>query len=159
MTENNDNQIKAESPKALPPPEEKKKIFQINIDLEKLAEPHKCNVPENQIVWQSKKEMSKEYLELNKELQILALYIAKCCNEGPEVKDNINKRLVLARIVFGIILDNLAVTGYDAYGMLLEMLQDTYMKISGKRIILDTIAQISQAQEQYSQGKSQDYTS
>jgi hypothetical protein len=137
--------------------EKSKRIFQIDIDLEKLAQPHNAETPENQAIWENRKEMSDEYLKMSHELQILALYMAKCCNEGPEVKDNVNKRLVLVRLLLGMLLDNLAITGYDAYGMLLELLMDTYMKVSGRRHMLSTIAQVMKIQDELNKEKSASY--
>lgn len=164
MTEDNDVKDyvqKEEPPKALPAPEEKKRqVLHLDIDLEDLfTKVPRCVVPENQSIWASKADMSEDYIKLNQELQVLSMYIARACNEGPEVKDNINKRLSLISTVLRIMLGNLAITGYDAYGLLAELLQDTYMKVSGKKHILNILARIDEAKEEISKEKAQEYTS
>jgi hypothetical protein len=169
MTEDNDvksetdcmDQKKDEPQKALPAPEEKKRqILNLSIDVEDLfTKIPQIVTPENQRVWASHKEMSEGYIKLNQHLQVLAMYIARSCNEGPEVKDNINKRVILARTVLGMIVDNLAITGYDAYGMLVEMQQDLFMKVDGKKHIINTLAQVEQAKAEIAQEKAHSYTS
>jgi len=152
----------SEPPKMLPPPEEKNKnhILNLSINIEELFLHIPDKVPpSNQEVWHSSKEMSDEYKKLNQTLQVLAMYIARQCNEGPEVKDNINKRLILTRTILGIIIDNLAITGYDCYGMLLEMLQDTFMKISGRRHILSVLSQVEDMKEELAKKQAEGYTS
>jgi hypothetical protein len=117
--------------------EEKKQILRLEIDLEKLTKtPPDVVVPENQKLWESREEMSKEYIELLGTLQILALYIARNINEGPEVKDNSGKRLVLTKTVLEILIGNLAISGYDVYGLLTEMIHDIYMQISGQKRLI-----------------------
>lgn len=123
--------------------------LRLEIDLDELvSHTPTTKIPECQQVWKSREDMSKEYIELHHVLQILALYIARNINEGPEVNENINKRLILARIIFGTILDNLAITGYDAFGLLTDMLHDSYMKVNGRKFILQTIAQVAAAEEE-----------
>lgn len=155
MTENQEPQ------KALPAPDEKKRqVLRLELDLENLFTKIPIPItPENQGIWKSKEEMSEGYIKLNRDLQCLAMYIARSCNEGPEVKDNVNKRLALISTVLKVIFDNLAVTGYDAYGLLAEMQLDIYMKISGRRHIINTLAQIEEAKEELAQEKASDYTS
>jgi DNA-directed RNA polymerase subunit RPC12/RpoP len=153
-----------EKSKALPALEKKEEnkqnVLSLSIDLDALyGKVPKYETPENQDVWKNKEEMSPEYIKLNQTLQILAMFIARNCNEGPEVKDNINKRLALISTVLRVIVDNLAITGYDCYGLLTELLQDMYLKVSGKKHILRILAQIEQMQEQLAQEKSEEYTS
>ena len=150
-----------EKREALPAPEEKKKqMLHLDIDLEDLftkIPPHVT--PENQAIWKNKIDMSEDYIKLNRTLQVLAMYLARACNEGPEVKDNINKRLALVSTILRVLFDNLAITGYDAYGLLAELLMDTHMKISGKRHVINILAQIEEMKEQIAQEKSSEYTS
>lgn len=149
----------SEPQKSLPAPEEKKKqVLNLSIDLKELYNIPQFTVPENQVVWQRREDMSPDYMKLNQTLQILAMYIARSCNEGPEVKDNVTKRLILVRTVIGIIMDNIAITGYDAYGLLTEMLQETFMKISGRRHILGVISEVKEEREQEAQEKAREYT-
>jgi hypothetical protein len=150
-----------EKHEALPAPEDKKRqVLHLDIDLEDLftkIPPHVT--PENQSIWKNRIDMSEDYIKLNQTLQVLAMYIARACNEGPEVNNNINKRLALISTVLRVIIDNLAVTGYDAYGLLTELIQDTYMRVSGKRHVVNILAQIEGAKEQIAKEKSEEYTS
>lgn len=159
LTEGNDEKCNPDLQQNKEKKEEKKpKVLHFDIDLEELAN-HIPDVktPENQGIWKSREEMSDEYVKLNQGLQVLAIYIARNINEGPEVKDNINKRIILARTILGLIVDNLAVTGYDIYGMLTEMQYDIYMRVSGKKQVLLTIAQVAQAEEEERRKQSESY--
>jgi hypothetical protein len=156
----------SEQPKALPAPEPEKKeekkriILNFSIDVEELYNniPEQTT-PENQKLWASQEEMSEEYREMCGMLEILTFFIARQCNEGPEVKDNTNKRMVLVRTIFGILMENLHITGYDCYGLLNEMLHDYYMKLSGSRHIMNAIFALQKRKEQEGVIKSKDYTS
>jgi len=152
-----------ESSNIVSPPEEnkekKKNILSLVIDLDELMKFPKTEVPENQTVWQTKEDMSEDYIKLNQNLQVLAIYIARCCNEGAEVKDHINKRLMLISMVIRVILENLNISGYDCYGLLTEILQDFYLKINGRRHIEKFLKEIIKEKECISQIKSRDYTS
>lgn len=150
----------SEQPKMLPSPEEKKEkknILFVTIDLEELVKFPKPIVPENQRIWQTKEDMSPDYIKLNQTLQMLSLHIARCCNEGPEVKDNINKRLVLVSTVIRIIIENLNISGYDCYGLLTEILQDIHLKIGGRKQIEKILEDIKEEEEHLSQEKVKDY--
>lgn len=149
-----------EPQKSLPAPEKKKQVLHLDIDIENLftsIPPHVT--PDNQKVWKCQQELSEDYKKLNQQLQILGMYIARACNEGPEVKDNVNKRIILASTVIRMIVDNLAITGYDAYGMLIELQQDLFMKVDGKRHILNVLAEIEQAKEEMAKEQADSYTS
>jgi hypothetical protein len=148
-----------EPQKALPAPN-KDEMYHLNIDVRDLftkIPQHEC--AENEMTWHSQEEMSKEFIELKGELMILAMYIARHINEGPEVKDNVNKRLILSRQILGMILDNLSITGYDAYGMLIEMQQSLFMRIDGRKQIMVLLAQMEQAKAIAAQKQSAHYTS
>jgi hypothetical protein len=155
----------SESPKMLPAPEakseeKKKNTLELSIDIKDLfTNIPEIVAPEDQCVWQYKEEMTEEYIKMNQTLQILGMYIARMCNEGPEVKDNINKRLLLLRTVLGMIMDHVAITGYDAYGLLFEMLQDTFMKVSGRKHVEGILQQIEREQIMNAQKRANDYTS
>ncbi|GEM_PF-5079389 len=128
--------------------EKKNEILHLDIDVQNLfKEISNITVPDNQKVWDGPQDMSPEYKALNHSLQILAVFLAHECNTGPEVKDNVNKRLILARGILGVFLDNLQVTGYDCYGMLSEIHQDLYMRINGTKYVLNCMSQVAAAQE------------
>ena len=134
------------------------KILHIDIDLDELINhTPTTKIPDNQEIWHSREDMTKDYVELHKGLQILALYIASNINEGPEVNDNISKRLVLTRTILGTIIDNLAITGYDAFGLLTDMLFDAYMKVNGRKFIIQTMAQVAAAEEEMRKKQSESY--
>lgn len=144
---------------ALPAPNEDE-MYHLNINVRELFTKIPIHeTPENQQTWHHQEEMSKEYMDLRGELTILALYIARACNEGPEVNENVNKRIILARTVLGMIIDNLAITGYDAYGMIIEMQQSLFMRVDGKKQIMAILTQIEQAKAIAAQKQSQGYTS
>lgn len=149
-----------ESHEALPAPEKKRQVLHLDIDLEDLfTKIPQHIVPENQEMWKKREDMSEAYIKMNQELQVLSMFIARACNEGPEVKDNINKRLALASTVLRVIIDNLSITGYDAYGLLSELMQDTYMRVSGIRHITNIIAQVEGAKEELAKENASKYTS
>jgi hypothetical protein len=151
--------LRLEQP-SLPAPEcKKREILHLDIDLEDLfTKTQMSPTPENQTMWNSPKDMSEDYIKLSRELSILATYIAKGCNEGPEVKDNINKRLALVAIILRAIFGNLEITGYDAYGLLTELTQDTYMRISGIGHVMGALSQVSQMRKEIAREKSKSYT-
>lgn len=152
----------SEPQKMLPEPEkkeDKKNIFVLNIDLDELMKFPKIPIPENQTVWQVKGDMSPDYIKLSQSLQVLAIYIARCCNEGPEVKDNVNKRLMLLHTILQLILENMNISGYDCYGLLTDLLQDFHMKISGRKYVGKILQDIKKEEEQIAQEKAQEYTS
>lgn len=152
--------LRLEQPSLSAPECKKREVLHLDIDLEDLFTKSQLPpTPENQTIWESQKDMSEDYIKLSKELQILATYIAKGCNEGPEVKDNINKRLALVAVILRNIFGNLNITGYDAYGLLSELIQDTYMRLSGVNHVMTTLSQISQMQKEIAKEKAQSYTS
>jgi hypothetical protein len=148
-----------EVPKALPEPEKKKNCINVMINLDELYENiPSIPTPENQTLWTSVEEMSPEYQKINTLLQILMFFVARTCNESAEVKENVAKRMMLVRQLLGVLIDNLNLTGYAKYGILTEVLQDTYMSISGKRYIKKMLK--AQARKEHlSIEKSKPYTS
>lgn len=147
---------------ALPAPEQvdDKETFHLDINIKDLfTKIPPYETAENQRIWSCQEEQSKEYMELRGKLTVLAMYIARSINEGPEVKDNINKRLVLARSIIGLIFDNVAITGYDAYGILIEMQQSLFMRVDGRKYIMALLAQIEQTRATAAQKQFQGYTS
>lgn len=150
-----------EKHEVLPAPEEKKRqVLHLDIDLEDLFTKIPQHImPENESIWKKREDMSEEYVKMNQQLQVLAMFIARTCNEGPEVKDNVNKRLALISTILRVIIDNLSITGYDAYGLLSELMQDTYMRISGKKHIINVLAQVEEVKEKIAKEKAGEYTS
>jgi hypothetical protein len=105
------------------------------------------------------KEMPPEYQKMNSLLQTLMYFIVRTCNEGEEVRDNIAKRMILARTLLAIFFDNLNANGYTKYGMLYEMLQETFMSISGKQLMAKILAEIQIQKDLLSKEKAKTYTS
>jgi hypothetical protein len=128
----------------------------LDIDLTELFT-HPVEVKHDEL-WKTKEEMSEDYKKLAQSLSYLAIYIARNINEGPEVKDNSAKRILLARTILGMLINNLAISGYEIYGVLTEITQETFMNITGKKYIMMTLAQVAQATQAESQKRSHDYT-
>jgi hypothetical protein len=150
---------KSEENKESPAPngeEKKHNMMHLDIDLTELF----THIPDikTEEIWKSKEEMSEDYVKLAQMLQLLAVYMARNINEGPEVKDNTSKRILLARTILGVLINNLAISGYDVYGILTEITQETFMKITGRKFILQALGQIAQASQIESKKRSQDYT-
>ena len=120
----------------------KKNVFTFSIDLDELVKRSEFVLPQNQDTWHKAEDMSPEYNEMMNCLSILALYLAKSCNEGPEVKDNCTKQIITVKTILEIFLTNLSITGYMAYGLLTELLLDSYMKISGKQQTISLLKHI-----------------
>ena len=148
----------SEKKEPLPPNTEEKphEMMHLDIDLTELF----THVPEvkHEELWKTKEEMTEDYKKLAQSLSFLATYIARNINEGPEVKDNTSKRILLARTILGVLINNLAISGYEVYGILHEISEDTFMSISGKRHIMMALAQVAQASQAESQKHSRDYT-
>ena len=123
----------------------KKNIFTLSIDLDELVKRNEFVLPPNQDTWHKVEDMSPEYNEMMNYLSILALYLAKSCNEGPEVKDNCTKQIITVKTILEIFLTNLNITGYMAYGLLTELLLDSYMKISGKQQTISLLKHIQKS--------------
>lgn len=136
--------------------EEKHDVMHLDIDLTELF----THIPDvkTEEVWKTKEEMSEDYKKLVQSLSFLAVYIARNINEGPEVKDNTSKRILLSRAIIGILVNNLAISGYEVYGILTELIQETFMNITGKRFILQALGQVAQASQIDGQKRSRDYT-
>jgi hypothetical protein len=139
--------------------EQKKNILTLSIDLDEIAKESDFKVPENQDIWHKPEDMTPEYNEMMNVVSILALYLAKLCNEGPEVKDNISKRLVTVKTMLTMFISNLNISGYMVYGVLTELLLDNYMKISGKHQTISLLKHIQKLSERKAKEKSNKYVS
>lgn len=139
-----------------PEPEKKNNIINFSVDLDDLYNNcPKLPTPANQCGWKSQNEMPQEYLKMNALLQILMFFMSRRCNEGPEVNENSTKRMILVRTLLGVFIDNLNLNGYEKYGILSEILNDTHLAISGRHVMMRI-----QAQENHlGTDKSKDYTS
>jgi hypothetical protein len=137
----------------------KKNIMTLQFDLDELQKASSCEVPDNQKVWTNQNEMSPEYQNLLGILNILALYVAKACNDGPEVRDNSTKRLVTVKTFLSMMFDNLNLNGYNMYGLLTELLYDRYMAISGKQQTISLLKRIQNRAERLGSAKAKSYTS
>lgn len=134
----------------------KHEVIHFDIDFQQLMN-HVPNIKPPEEIWKTKSEMSEDYLKLLHRLSVLTIYLAQNINEGPEVKDNMNKRLILARIIIGMLLENLAVTAYDVYGILTEVTHDIFMNVNGRSHIIQTIAQMRAMEEEVRRKKSGQY--
>lgn len=150
-----ENPVKKEPIKEEP----KKNVLHLEINLDTLNDALKIETPANQSIWKDDTEMSEEYKLMLSTLCIIAKYIARVCNEGPEVKDNINKRLVTIKTIMDTFTNNLAINGYNLYGLLAENLHDAYMKISGTHQIISAVKKMQAKSERLSMEKSKIYTS
>lgn len=139
--------------------EKKATILTFSINLDELNKPQERPTPENERLWGSVDEMSAEYKQLCSLLQIMALYMARQCNEGAEVKDNSCKRLVLIRTLLEVFINNLNITGYGLYGILTDVLHESYMNVSGRRFLDEMFYRLSAEQSQKALQKSKSYMS
>jgi hypothetical protein len=138
----------------------KTNILTLQINLDELMKPEVLPpCPENQQIWEKDSDMGQDCAKMISISRLLATYLARCCNEGPEVKDNVVKRMVLAKIILETFMSNLNVNGYFAYGILTELLHDIYMSISGKHQTISLLKKISNRMTHLAQDKSRSYTS
>lgn len=140
--------------------EKKKNQMTLTIDLDQLYDNvPKYECPENQRLWASQAEISQEYQKMVGTLSIIATFMARTCNEGPEVKDNVTKRLITVKTVLDTFLQNLSLTGYDIYGLLTESLHDAYMDISGRQKTVKLLREIQEKSSKLGAKKAKEYTS
>lgn len=134
----------------------KHEVMHLDIDLTELF----SHIPDvkTEELWKTKEDMTEDYKKLVHMLSLLAVYIARNINEGPEVKDNTSKRILLARTIMGMLIHNLAISGYEVYGILTEITQETFMEITGKKFILQALSQVAQASQADGIKHSRDYT-
>jgi hypothetical protein len=137
----------------------KERKLVIELDLDELDKPIERKTQQGCEIWQKDEDVSPEFQEFIENLKYLSKYLAVCVNEGPEVKDNIMKRMVALKLVIEEFFQNLNINGYLAYGMLFETLGDVYMNISGKQKTIGLLRQIFNRGEQLAKQKSEKYVS
>lgn len=112
----------------------------------------KYECPENERCWSTPNEWSPEFEKMLNDLGFIVSYIAKNLNEGPEVKDNTNKRLIALRAVLKTLLSSTLLNSYQRYGLLSQLLIETYIEDRERKIL-----EIMQAQMQKQQKKRSEY--
>jgi len=133
---------------------EKKRLI---IDLTFLDKAKKYSVPDALKAWKDTSEVSEEYKDMAEELQILCAYIAHRLNEGPEVSaSHVKKCATLKSVLENIILQTF-IDGYHRYGVLLEVILNVYMKISGKMRTIQLLKEIQLAKKELMKEKFGDY--
>lgn len=108
-------------------------------------------------VWKTPDEVSQEYIKLQYTTGIIARYLASCCNEGPEVKDNLSKRMILTKSILHEFLAHVGINGWMLYGLLFEFQHDIYIDISGSQKVINRLKMIQEKQEQHVIDKSKEY--
>ena len=139
--------------------EKKERKFILELNLDELDKPVERRMQQGCEIWQRNEDISPEFQEFMENLKYLSKYLAVCVNEGPEVKDNIMKRMVAIKLVIEEIFQNLNINGYLAYGILFETLGDVYMNVSGKQKTIGLLRQIFNRGEQLAKQKSEKYVS
>jgi hypothetical protein len=139
--------------------EPKKNILTLVIDLDALSAPQQFIIPPDQDIWHNQEEMGEDYQKFMNALGIMMIYIARSCNEGPEIKENPTKRIITIKTLLDMFFQNLNISGYMAYGLLTEILHDTYMRISGKQQTIKLLKHIQRRNERKAKEKAQSYTS
>ena len=137
----------------------KKRILKIEVGKDDVIEEGKYMIPQALQVWGSPKEMSKEYLEMSEDLTILARVIAKKLNEGPEVNESVVKRSLTLKNVLKEILITTFMDGYHRYGVLEELLLDTYMELGGSMKTLHLLKAMGARAQMMAQKKRELYVS
>jgi hypothetical protein len=120
---------------------EKRKLT-IELDLDDLEKPTEYQSIPNYEVWEKEEDMSPEFTEMITNLRYLMIYIARCMNEGPEVKDNVMKRMVAIRTLLDEFFNNININGYLLWGILYETMSNCYMNLTGRQKVIDILRQI-----------------
>jgi len=123
----------------------KLKSFRIHIGkqyIDPKKHPSKYEVPKALEGWSEENPPSAEYNELMAKLLSAARYIAMNLNEGPEVGDSWTKRILALKTVMHELVFSTFLNGYGRYGLLLELMNDVYMDISGNIKVLMLMAQL-----------------
>jgi len=107
----------------------KKKVKKIVIDPSKINIRDDYPVPKALQSWHSPEELTQEFLDFFSELLTLSRYIAQQLNEGEEVSESIAKRASVVKAILKEILDNTFLSGHHRFGILVELMLDTYMSI------------------------------
>lgn len=128
---------------------QKRKVLVVSIELSELDKELSAEkeIPDSLKTWEDGEEPSREYQELLVTLISLAKLIALKLNTGPETKDSIVKRSVTMKMIIQSILDFTFIDGYHRHGVLSEIMNDIYLKTSG-RMLIDS--RISKALKYYS---------
>jgi len=134
---------------------ERKLTFELNLD--ELDNPIERRMQQGCEIWQKDTDITPEFKDMMENLKYLSKYLAVCINEGPEVKDNIMKRMVALKLVIEEIFQNVNINGYLAYGILFETLGDVYMNISGKQKTIGLLRQLFKKGEEIAKKKGEDY--
>jgi len=98
--------------------------------------------------WEKGDQISNEYVELQRMTSLIARYLAACCNEGPEVKDNMSKRMILTKSILKEFVEHISLNGWMLYGLLFELTNDAYQDISGVQKTLELLRKIQKKSEE-----------
>ena len=120
---------------------ENRKIV-IELDLDVLDKPTERQIIPNCNVWEKEEDMSPDFAQMMESLRYVMIYLARCMNEGPEVKDNIMKRAIAIRSLLDEFFMNVNINGYLLWGILYETMSNCYMNLTGRNKVLDIIRQI-----------------
>ena len=99
-------------------------------------------------IWEKESDFSKEYLEMQQSVHLIARYLAACVNEGPEVKDNISKRMVLTKQILEEFLGHVAINGWMLFGLISEYSHDVYADMCGTQKTLQLLRKIQKKTEE-----------
>lgn len=99
--------------------DEKKKeiVIPIGISMDK-----NCEIPENLKSWDTLDEQSPEYKDATNELDAVTTYIANLLNEGPEMKENMGKRVVTFKAVLQTLIKKVFVSNIERIGVLNQLI-------------------------------------
>ena len=120
---------------------ENRKII-IELDLDVLDKPTERQIMPNCDIWEKEEDMSPEFAQMMESLRYVMIYLARCMNEGPEVKDNVMKRSIAIRSLLDEFFMNVNINGYLLWGILYETMGNCYMNLTGRNKVLDIIRQI-----------------
>lgn len=112
--------------------ETENKEIKINLTDLKNYDVLKVPVLEGEQNWSENSPQTQEYINLVSELEILAKYMAMRISTGPEVKDSILKRCATLNVILDTLVTNVAISGWDLYGVTGELWLNMYMSMSGK---------------------------
>jgi hypothetical protein len=101
-------------------PTEKKKVIEIPIEV-KLGGYQTPSCLES---WSKEDSYTPEFEHMMDEFGSIVDYVCKQLNEGPEVKDNITKRILTLRIIIKALLGKTFINNLSRVGMLEQLLFD-----------------------------------
>ena len=131
----------------------KKKRIQIDLDANEIDSYKPPSLPDNLKTWDDKEKISDEYADMVAVGKYLAKYLAMCCNDGPECKDNIGKRIITAKIFLSTFVHYLSINAWTLYGLVFEELNDVYSLCSGRQHTLNLLREVSEACEKHKKSK------